>query len=390
MRVKKHIVDLTKISIGYLVANIMKLRKNNRDVWLISERRDEAEDNGYHLYKYIRENHPEQKAYYIIDKNSKAYERIEKYETVIQHNSLKHYIYYFLSDKHISAFQFFGVPETPFLWRLEEARKVKKKKVFLQHGITKEMLPFLTYKRTNYKIFICGAKPEYEYIRDNYGYPNENVKYLGFCRFDNLHNYSENNQILIMPTWRQWLGMTNEDTDVEKDEECFKNSDYFKTYKSLINNEKLESVLKENNTELIFYPHPEMQRFIKFFNCYSENIKIAKREENNLQELLKKSKILITDYSSIAFDFAYMKKPLIYYQFDKDSYYKNHFKKGYFDCERDGFGPVIILENELIDYIENLLENNIDTHEYISKSEKFFEIYDINNCKRTYDAICNI
>ena len=45
------------------------------------------------------------------------------------------------------------------------------------------------------------------------------------------------------------------------------------------------------------------------------------------------------DYSSIAFDFAYMKKPLIYYQFDQDKYYTNHFAKGYFDCERDGFGP---------------------------------------------------
>ena len=115
MRVKKHIVDLTKISIGYVVANIMKLKKNNRDVWLISERRDEAEDNGYHLYKYIRENHQGQKVYYIIDKKSKAYKRIKKYKTIIQHNSLKHYIYYFLSDKHISAFQFFGFPETPFL-----------------------------------------------------------------------------------------------------------------------------------------------------------------------------------------------------------------------------------------------------------------------------------
>ena len=43
-------------------------------------------------------------------------------------------------------------------------------------------------------------------------------------------------------------------------------------------------------------------------------------------------------------------------------------------------------------YTENIYSfaNNIDTHEYISKSEKFFEIYDINNCKRTYDAICNI
>ena len=384
MRLKKHLVDLAKIIIGYTISNVMKIKRDNRDIWLISERRD---DNGYHLYKYIRENHTEKKVYYIIDKNSKSYKKIEKYKTIIQHNSLQHYIYYFLADKHISAFQFFGVPETPFLWKLEEKGIIKKKKIFLQHGITKEMLPFLTYRRTKYEMFICGAKPEFEYIKDNYGYPSEKVKYLGFCRFDNLHSYKEKNQILIMPTWRQWLGMTNSDTDVEKDEKQFKNSDYFKTYNSLINSNKLERVLSKTNTELIFYPHPEMQRFIKDFTCKSKNIKIAKRENNNLQELLKESRILITDYSSIAFDFAYMKKPLIYYQFDKDKYYTNHFEKGYFDCERDGFGPVITDEKKLIKYIENLLNNDVDRRIYIDKSEKFFEIYDVNNCKRTYESI---
>ena len=55
MRLKKHLVDLTKIIIGYTVANAMKIKKENKDIWLISERRNEAEDNGYHLYKYIRE-----------------------------------------------------------------------------------------------------------------------------------------------------------------------------------------------------------------------------------------------------------------------------------------------------------------------------------------------
>lgn len=390
MRVKKHIVDLTKISIGYVVANIMKLKKNNRDVWLISERRDEAEDNGYHLYKYIRENHQGQKVYYIIDKKSKAYKRIKKYKTIIQHNSLKHYIYYFLSDKHISAFQFFGVPETPFLWRLEKKGIIRKKKIFLQHGITQSNLSFLKYNNTQYRLFVCGAKNEYEYIKKEFGYPKENLEYLGFCRFDNLHNYKEKNQILIMPTWRQWLGMTSEDRNIEADEKEFLNSNYFKTYNSLINNDSLDRILEKNNIKLLFYPHPEMQRFIKFFKCKSKNIKITRREENNLQELLKESKMLITDYSSIAFDFAYMKKPLIYYQFDKDIYYKNHFKKGYFDCERDGFGPVITLENELIKFIGNTLEKNIDSPNYVSRSEKFFEIHDINNCKRTYEKICNI
>lgn len=390
MRIKKHMVDLTKIGVGYVVAHIMKLKKGNRDIWLISERRDEAEDNGYHLYKYIRENHPYKKVYYIIDKKSKAYKKIEKYKTVIQHNSLKHYIYYFLSDKHISAFQFFGVPETPFLWRLEEKGIINKKKIFLQHGITKEMLPFLKYEKTKYEMFICGAKPEFEYIKKNYGYPSENIKYLGFCRFDNLHDYKEKKQVLIMPTWRQWLGMTNEDNDIIKDEQNFLDSEYFKVYNSLINNSELEEVLKNNNTKLIFYPHPEMQRFIKFFKCNSNDIIIAKRNESDLQKLLKESKMLITDYSSIAFDFAYMKKPLIYYQFDQNKYYNNHFEKGYFDCNRDGFGPVIKNEQKLIKYIEDLLRENINTQKYIDKSEKFFEIYDTNNCNRTYDAICNI
>lgn len=390
MKIKKHIVDLTKIATGYIIANTMKLKNSNRDIWLISERRDEAEDNGYYLYKYIRENHPDRKVYYIIDKESNAYKKIEKYKTVIQHNSLKHYIYYFLSDKHISAFQFFGVPETPFLWNLEARGIIKKKKIFLQHGITKELLPFLKYENTKYKMFICGARPEFEYIRRNYGYPEENVKYLGFCRFDSLHNYKEENKILVMPTWRQWLGMTNEDNDIIKDEERFLNSEYFKVYNSLINNNKLEKLLRENNTKLIFYPHPEMQRFIKFFKCNSNDIIIANRKENNLQKLLKESKLLITDYSSIAFDFAYMKKKLVYYQFDQEKYYNNHFQKGYFDCSRDGFGKVIKNEQKLIKYIESILIGNINNKKYINRSEKFFEIYDKDNCKRTYNAIYNI
>ncbi|MEG0133447.1 MAG: CDP-glycerol glycerophosphotransferase family protein [Clostridium sp.] len=389
MKLKKHVKDFSKIFIGYISSKFMKLKKENRDIWLISERRDEAEDNGYHLYKYIRENYPEKKVYYIIDKTSKSYEKIKKYETVIHHNSLKHYIYYFLSDKHISAFQFFGVPEAPILWWLEKKRFIKKKKVFLQHGITKEMLPFLKYENTNYRNFICGAKPEYEYIKQYYGYPDENVKYLGFCRFDNLHNNNEKNQILVMPTWRQWLGMTNEENDVLKDEAQFCESEYFKTYNSLINNSRLNKSLKEYNIKLIFYPHPEMQRFIKLFKVNSDNIKIVSRKNSNLQELLKTSKILITDYSSIAFDFAYMRKPLIYYQFDQEKYYGKHFEKGYFDCSRDGFGKVIKDEERLISEIETLI--NLKTDEkYIKRAKEFFSLYDKENCKRTYEAICDM
>ena len=129
MNIREKIIDISKIAIGSAVAFFMKFNKNNDDVWLISERRDEAEDNGYHLYKYIRENYPQKKAYYIIDKQSNSYKKIEKYKTVIQQNSLKHYIYYFLANKHISAFQFFGVPDNSLIWKLEEKKLINKNKI---------------------------------------------------------------------------------------------------------------------------------------------------------------------------------------------------------------------------------------------------------------------
>lgn len=387
MRYKKRIVDLIKIAAGFIIASFMKLKKDNRNVWLISERRDEAEDNGYHLFKYIRENHPNEKVYYVIDKSSEGYKRIEQYKNIIDYNSLKHYIYYFLADKHISAFQFFGVPDDSFIWKLEEKELISKKKIFIQHGVIQSKLPFLFFSNTKYTMFACGAKPEFEYIKDNYGYPEGSVKYLGLCRYDNLYNYKEKNQILVMPTWRKWIGMTNKDSNSEKDISNFIKSEYYNTYKSLLTNKKLNDLLEENNYNLIFYPHPEMQRFISLFNSESRRIIIANRKEENLQSLLKESKILITDYSSVAFDYGYMKKALIYYQFDDKRYCREHFESGYFDHKRDGFGPVVKNEDDLLLEIEKYIKNIGNREMYVERATNFFKLHDNNNCMRHYEAI---
>jgi CDP-glycerol glycerophosphotransferase len=386
----KHVIDLNKIIIAILISRVLKLSKANMDIWLISERRDEAEDNGYHLYKYIRENHPSKKVYYVIDKKSSSYLKIEKYKTIIHQNSLRHYIYYFLAEKHLSAFQFFGVPETPILWKLESYGLIRKKKVFLQHGITKEMLPFLHYENTKYNLFVCGAKPEFDYVKQHFGYPIEKVKYLGFCRFDNLHNYNLKNQILLMPTWRQWFGMTNSENNIEMEYDEFIKSEYYEKYNNLLNSVRIQEFLEKNEIKLIFYPHPEMQRFIKAFNCSNSNIIIANRNNYNLQDLLKESRLLITDYSSVAFDFAYMRKPLIYYQFDQQRYYSSHFQKGYFDCDSDGFGPVISDEKILIDKIEECLLKDYNDEKYNERLGEFFQLYDNENCKRHYEVISSI
>lgn len=378
-----HGIDGTKFALGLIIASVYKIFKK-KDIYIVGERKDQCQDNGYYLFKYIRENHEDDKVYYCITKDSNQLDRIKSLGNIVYYKSFKHYILYILSKKLICAHVGSCTPDTPVIWKLEEKKIINKKRMFIQHGITKELISSLMYKSTNFETFICGAKPEYEFVKNNFGYKDEAVKYLGLCRFDNLHNFKVKKQILLMPTWRQWFGMSGIN---EMSREDFKKSDYFKKYNALINNKKLHELLKDKNLELIFYPHHEMQRYIDLFNTISENIVVARENLYDVQILLKESQLLITDYSSIAFDFAYMRKPIIYYQFDDIKYYKSHYEKGYFDYERDGFGKVTKYEDELISSIDEILKNKVNR--YMHRIDNFFILNDKDNCRRHYQCMMN-
>lgn len=376
-----HGIDGIKFTFGLMIASVYKIFKK-KDIYIIGERKDQCQDNGYYLFKYIRENHENDKVYYCITKNSKQLDKIKSLGNIVYYKSLKHYILYILSKKLICAHVGSCTPDTPIIWKMEEKKIINKRRMFIQHGIIKESISSLMYKSTNFEAFVCGAKPEYEFVKNNFGYKDESVKYLGLCRFDNLHDFKMKKQILLMPTWRQWLGM---DGINEMSREDFKESDYFKKYNSLINSKKLHELLKHKNLELIFYPHNEIQRYIDIFNTTLEGVIVADKNLYDVQTLLKESQLLITDYSSIAFDFAYMKKPIIYYQFDDIKYYKSHYEKGYFDYERDGFGKVTKDEDELIRCIDDVLNNK--ENKYVDRINKFFILNDSNNCKRHYECM---
>ena len=379
-----HSIDLMKLLGAIIITSIYKIF--NRDkIYLIGERKDQCQDNGYHLFKYVRENHKADRFYYCITKDSKQLERIKELNNIIYYKSMKHYIYYLLAEKLICAHVGSCTPDCAVVWKAEEKNIIKKKRFFIQHGITKELIPSLLCKQTQITTIDCRAKPEYQFVKKEFGYPEDEVKYLGFCRFDSLNKYKCNNQILIMPTWRKWFGMDG--TDVMSEEDFIK-SEYFIKYNELINSNEFNRLLIDEKLVAIFYPHNEMQRYLHLFKTKFENIIIANKENYDVQELLKESKILITDYSSIAFDFAYMKKPLIYYQFDSEEYNKKHYAKGYFDYERNGFGRVEKQYENLINCIRNIIKNNY-YNEYLNKINDFFEIYDNNNCKRHYHEIIN-
>lgn len=50
-----------------------------------------------------------------------------------------------------------------------------------------------------------------------------------------------------------------------------------------------------------------MHRFLKYFHVDHPKITVASWPEYDVQTLLKESAVLVTDFSSVAMDFAYMK-----------------------------------------------------------------------------------
>ena len=135
-----------------------------------------------------------------------------------------------------------------------------------------------------------------------------------------------------------------------------------------------------------------MQKFIKsFYGLNNERIIIAEFPKYDAHDLLKKCSLLITDYSSVAMDFAYLNKPVIYYQFDYKKFRKNHLEEGYFSYVHDGFGEVIKNQTQLINLIENYIFSNYKLKEnYQNRINDFFDLRDSNNCERTYNAILEL
>ena len=384
--------DIGNIFVFALALPVSAVYKRKRkDLWLICDNENEARDNGYWLYKYIREHHKEQDVMYAINKKSPDYARVKDLGPVVQYGSFMHWLYYLTASKNISS-QKEGKPNAAVCYLLEVYGILKNKRIFLQHGITKDDVEFLHYKNTKMRMFVCAVEREYQYVKEKFGYPDGWVQKLGFCRFDNLFDTSQGKrQILVMPTWRNWISIPTTESYDQEDISRFTDTKYFRCWNEFLCDERLADFLDKENIRLVFYPHRGMQKFIQSFRALSPHIVIAKWPEYDVQELLKESNLLVTDYSSIAMDFAYLRKPLIYYQFDYEMFRKGQYSEGYFSYENDGFGKVCKKEQDIIAEIKAIVVDGTRMPAvYKQRVDEFFCYRDRDNCKRNYEAICKL
>ncbi|UYU13051.1 bifunctional glycosyltransferase family 2 protein/CDP-glycerol:glycerophosphate glycerophosphotransferase [Campylobacter coli] len=358
-----------------------RLPKSN--IWLFADRDYEADDNAEHLYRYIMQNHPEQKIVFALRKESLDWERLEKEGfNLVEFGSLEFERIIKKASKVINSHS------DEYLIRYITPRQ---QFIFLQHGVIKDDLSkWLNSKKID--LFITSTKAEYDSIANDYNhykFGKKEVVLTGLARHDALlkNNQCNARQIIIMPTWRAnivGVALGSSKRGLQSD---FTQSEYFKKWNLLLNSNILQKLCEKYDYTIVFNPHPNIILYLKDFNIPSY-VKIANHNES-LQELFCNSSLMITDYSSVAFEMAYLNKPVIYYQFDHEEFFNSHtYQKGYFDYKKDGFGPVVEDEESLLKELENLLQNDCNPFGiYKDNIDSTFAFKDGKCCERIYKVI---
>ena len=383
MKKSSHLLEFIIAYIFYLIITpIGFIFYKRKKVWIFCERGDDAKDNSYYFYRWINKNHNEINSYFLIKKCSSDFEKIRSVGKYAYYGSLKHWLLYSASKVRITTHLYSCAPNKFLGSYFLKYSKKKGLDVFLQHGITHNFQDCFFRKNNRADLVICGAKPEYDYLLNNYDLGPEVLKFTGFPRYDTLENKNSDKKIiLVQPTWRMWLANLSEEEFIE--------SKYFKTWKSFLENEEIHNVLCETDTQLLFNIHPSLKKYGKLFVESCENIKIIDNSFD-IQNLLNMSNLLITDYSSILFDFAYLKKPTIYYHFDSEDFYSKQYQHGFFNIVHDGFGDVCFNEQALVKCVTNCIRLGFKLdYVYKNRIELFFTDTEKTHCLKVYEEIIN-
>ena len=383
----KDIGNLGLLTLSFVPGKIWKIFCP--DICVVSEYEYLARDNGYWFYKYLREKHPEIKAYYPIRKKGKDYSRIAPLGNIVPFSSFKHYMLFWAARKQFTSSKNAGFPsricEDLVQWNFHRFEYV-----LLNHGITRGKSPIMDPTKTNYNYICTCSDLDRKIIIEDNGQKKDKVRVTGFARHDNLPigERELTRKIIIMPTWRTWLNAkyVRDEKELKLRTEEFLKSKYYTYYMSVLNDDKLIKWLEENNIQVHFYLHDNTHFFKKYYSSTSSKVIFEEIETADIQQLLIEGDLLVTDYSSVCYDFAYMLKPVLYYQFDRDLFEKYQYKPGsHYTYEDNGLGEITYEPNELVGKIIEYYETGCVMPEtYKERVCEYFAYRDKSNCERIF------
>ena len=348
-------------------------------------------DSSEYLYRYAVTQKDNIRKYYLLDKDSADYARMKKegYRPLVR-GSLKHRLIFLNSDMIVAsnstvcAFNDYDARTShPFRGMLHFGVAC------VQHGMSVQNIAVAQNRlRDNTKLYFCASpceitnlsKPVYDYV----GY--DALKLTGVPRYDGLKDRAEK-IILLSPTWRMQSAMpVTKNEGVARDyNPNFKETSYYKVYNGLINDPKLLEAAKKYGYRIQYVLHPIVSPQAEDFekNDFVEIIPAI--GDMSYEKLFCEAALMVTDFSGVQFNFAYMRKPVVYLH-HRDI--PKHYEEGIFHYKTMGFGEICETNEELIDVLCNYMENDCVMPEvYRKHADDFFQYSDHKNCERIYPIL---
>lgn len=361
------------------VAFQKKIIKQSKETILMFEKDLEyAQDNSFSLFQWVQEHIPNNHYYYVMQAKARQLERLKPYQKhVVYAGSLKYYWLLIRAKMLVSS-------ETPNNLYTDHNRKYagplvkkvlfKKTNFMLQHGVIAmkklgtQVDPVLNASSQIIDYFNASTQDEQKLIHEHLNFELSQIPVLGLARWDRFKNQDKTDEksFLYMPTWRRGLFNMTPDEFIQ--------SDYYKGISELISSSELEKYLHEKDCTLYVYLHPFMQRFSGKLVAKSERVKILNSQVDDLPAYIQRTCALITDYSSVAWDFAFQRKKIIFYQFDCEAYLSE--TGSYIDLKNNPLGPAYEMVGDVVSAL--MTESSTSRYDDLLGKQIF------NHCEQTY------
>ena len=366
--------------------------------WVLIDRIHDADDSAEHLFRYLRAHDRSTNAWFVIQRGTPGWRRLRKDRQwrVIPHGGLLWKLL-MLNCRHlISSHADLPVIRPPAITRLAPPAW---RFTFLQHGVIKDDLSrWLNPKDVD--VFVVSTTGEWSSIVEDgspYRYTTREVALTGLPRFDKVREAGEKfppdrrDLILFTPTWRNWLlaktvpGSQRWAADLEE----FRRSDFVQNWRAVVASEELTKLAARSGLTVGVLMHPNLQALSPALDL-PDSVQVFGFEDTDVRELFARARVVVTDYSSMAFNAAYIERPVVYFQFDRERMFSGGHvgRGGYFKYERDGYGPVTERPADALAAIEGAIEGGPDpAPEYQRRIAEAFPVRDGRCCERVVKVI---
>jgi hypothetical protein len=367
------------------------------NAWVFMDRIDSANDNAEHVYKRVRATRPDINAWFVIENGTADWRRLrgERLGRMIPHGSLRWKLL-MLNARHFLSSQVDWPVVRPEA--IVQIRPPYWRYTYLGHGVTqRDLSSWLNAKRIDL-LLTCTPGEQAAFVDDNTPYilTTKECRLTGMPRWDRLLEVSRSwpedrrDLLVIAPTWRAPLAPTVASGSHRREiSPAFLESEYARNWLPVIRSEAVRAACEREGLRIGFLPHPNLQRALDLLDL-PPHIQTFTFAKDDVQEVFARAAAFVTDYSSMAFDVAYLHRPVIYFQFDIEELNSGeHFgKAGYFDYERDGYGPVAYTCQAAEDAIvETLRAGRRATPEYQARMDAAFGLRDGRCIERALEEI---